>query len=230
MSTYDCSPKGHQHSFSIPYETYFLILNSSTLKCPGMERIFHIYILTIMESLVYASLFLKRTYNLTNDWEHLPSSSICISIYEEFIFESCWCHWWKKEWITSITYLQSQSSMRIYNSDIVKHQTLELKPASTTKLDRWRFCSNPTVCSSQIINRTGVCLRTNSIISGVDMTSCNKCIIRILYIYPIIIRWIKVTIYGNVRNVCIKALYYVQTAITKALIRLLIQQKRIEKR
>jgi hypothetical protein len=89
MSTYDCSHKGHQHSFSIPYETYFLILNSSTLKCPGMERIFHIYILTIMESLVYASLFLKRTYNLTNDWEHLPSSSICISIYEEFIFESC---------------------------------------------------------------------------------------------------------------------------------------------
>lgn len=134
-----------------------------------------------------------------------------------------------KEWITSITYLQSQSSMRIYNTDIVKHQTLELKPTSTAKLDRWRFCSNPTVCNSQIIKRASVCLRTDSIISSIDMASCNKCIIRILYIYPIIIRWIEVTIYGNVINVCITALYYVQTAITKALIRLLIQQKRIEK-
>lgn len=53
--------------FPFLMEHIFSILNSSTLKGPGMERIFHIYILTIMESLVYASLFLKRMYNLTND-------------------------------------------------------------------------------------------------------------------------------------------------------------------
>ncbi|KAF7827523.1 uncharacterized protein G2W53_018687 [Senna tora] len=55
--------------------------------------------------------------------------------------------------ITSISYLESQASMRIYNSDIVKDEVIEIKHTGTPKFDCRRFCSNPTVSDCEVEHR-----------------------------------------------------------------------------
>lgn len=73
--------------------------------------------------------------------------------------------------VTSITDLESNSSMRINNGDVVKHKMLEIKPTSTAKFDCRRFGSNPTVGDCEVENWACGCLWTDCIIPCINVAS-----------------------------------------------------------
>lgn len=101
--------------------------------------------------------------------------------------------------------------MRLGYGDVMEEETLEIKPTSTPEFNSGGFGTNPTVGGSKVVQGSVISFGTNSIIPSVNNASSDDSVIGGVYIYPIVVRCVKISIYRNIMNRRVLTLYQMQT-------------------
>lgn len=88
--------------------------------------------------------------------------------------------------------------MGINNYDVIEEQVLELVPASTAQLNSGRLGPNSAIGGGQVVYRPSHGFGADSIIAGIDIAASDHCVVRVLYVNPIVVGRVEVAFYRHI--------------------------------